>query len=84
MLKETLNAEPPDFPSPPKEGEDSASDNETHHTDDKEFDKLYALYLNMRDTKQGIPTKVRGPITKRVKSFKGMCCSATFSMCNSF
>lgn len=34
--------------------------------------QLYKIYLRMRSPKNGIPIKIRGPITRRVKAFKGL------------
>eukprot|EP00027_Filamoeba_sp_ATCC50430_P018390 CAMPEP_0168576394 /NCGR_PEP_ID=MMETSP0413-20121227/20215_1 /TAXON_ID=136452 /ORGANISM="Filamoeba nolandi, Strain NC-AS-23-1" /LENGTH=866 /DNA_ID=CAMNT_0008610049 /DNA_START=313 /DNA_END=2913 /DNA_ORIENTATION=- len=33
--------------------------------------RYYSYYLKMRDVKRGLQVKVRGPITRRVKAFKG-------------
>lgn len=52
------------------------------------FSQLYDMYVQLRDPKRGIRVKVRGPITKRVKTFRGECtrclCRLILSVCLSF
>eukprot|EP01119_Soliformovum_irregulare_P013308 TRINITY_DN3526_c0_g1_i1.p1 TRINITY_DN3526_c0_g1~~TRINITY_DN3526_c0_g1_i1.p1 ORF type:complete len:1045 (-),score=343.24 TRINITY_DN3526_c0_g1_i1:27-3161(-) len=73
LLKEVIEREPPDFPKVPTEDE-VARAIATYHKDDatsKEDTHLYRTYLKMRNAKKGLPVKVRGPITRRVRAFKG-------------
>ena len=76
MIISTLDEEPPEIPSVPKEDELDTwniSNNNYNNIDDKNKEinyKMYTIYLQMRDSKRGINIKIRGPITKRVKTFK--------------
>ena len=71
LIKETLDSEPPEIPSSPKEEESEIWTIPVSYLEDKSMEiKLFSIYLEMRDVKRGVPIKIRGPITKRVKSFK--------------
>jgi len=74
MLKEVINAEPPEFPQIPSEEENEKPlikpRTATVSSKEDAF-KLFEIYLKLRDPKLGLKVKVRGPITRRVKAFKG-------------
>eukprot|EP01114_Cavostelium_apophysatum_P010558 TRINITY_DN2442_c1_g1_i1.p1 TRINITY_DN2442_c1_g1~~TRINITY_DN2442_c1_g1_i1.p1 ORF type:complete len:1105 (+),score=306.42 TRINITY_DN2442_c1_g1_i1:300-3317(+) len=74
MIKQMSNKEPPDVPKLPTDEEAVSSPGARKRSANSmsfEGEKLFRIYQSMRDPARGLSVKVRGPITRRVRAFKG-------------
>eukprot|EP01116_Phalansterium_solitarium_P004885 TRINITY_DN1608_c1_g2_i1.p1 TRINITY_DN1608_c1_g2~~TRINITY_DN1608_c1_g2_i1.p1 ORF type:complete len:1045 (+),score=376.85 TRINITY_DN1608_c1_g2_i1:171-3305(+) len=70
VLKQLMQLEPPDYPKIPTDDELEQDTAGMPPMTSRE-DQLLTIFLLMRNPKRALPVKLRGPITKRVRTFKG-------------